>query len=132
MIKDVVVSLSAGGPRDVAADYAVSLGAAFDAHVTGIAFAYEPVVPGTVMGGFPYDFIEATRAESRKAAEAATARFEKAAGAAGVPCETRILETSLVGGADLFGRSARRFDLSVVKQVEPNTVAGDDLLIEAA
>jgi nucleotide-binding universal stress UspA family protein len=132
MIKDVVAGLSAGGPRDVAADYAVSVGAAFEAHVTGIAFAYEPVVPGTAMGGFPYEFIESARTEGRNAAQAAMARFEKAANASGVPCESRLFETTLAGAADLFGRCARRFDLSVVKQVEPNSVAGEDLVIEAA
>ena len=132
MIKDVVVSLSTRGPRDVAAEYAISLGAVFDAHATGIAIAYEPVVPGTAMGGFPSDFIEASRAESRNAADATVARFETSARQAGVPAETRILSATLVEGADLFGRCARRFDLSLVKQAEPNTVTGDDLIIEAA
>jgi nucleotide-binding universal stress UspA family protein len=132
MIKDVVACLSAAGARDVAADYAVSVCAAFDAHVTGIAFAYEPVVPGTVMGGFPYEFIESARTEGRNAAQAAMARFEKAAKASGVACESRLFETTLVGSAELFGRCARRFDLSIVKQAEPNVDAGEDLIIEAA
>ena len=131
MIKDVIACLSAGGARDVAADYAVSVCAAFDAHVTGIAFAYEPVVPGTAMGGFPYEFIESARTEGRKAAQAAMARFEKAAKAAGVACEPHLFETTLVGSAELFGRCARRFDLSIVKQAEPNVDAGEDLIIEA-
>jgi nucleotide-binding universal stress UspA family protein len=132
MIKDVIACLSAGGARDVAADYAVSICAAFDAHVTGIAFAYEPVVPGTAMGGFPYEFIESARTEGRKAAQAAMARFEKAAKGSAVACESRLFETTLVGSAELFGRCARRFDLSIVKQAEPNVDAGEELIIEAA
>jgi hypothetical protein len=75
MIKDIVVNLSLG-ERDPAGDYAVSAAEAFDAHVLGVAFAYEPVIPGTVMGGIPPDFIEAQRAESEKKARAAAARFE--------------------------------------------------------
>src|SRR5262249_60911736 len=75
MIKDLVVALSGRGARDVAGDYAVSVAEAFDAHVAGIAFAYEPVIPGTVMGGVPSEFIEASRAKSRAEAQAGGARF---------------------------------------------------------
>jgi nucleotide-binding universal stress UspA family protein len=37
-----------------------------------------------------------------------------------------------VGAADLFGRIARRFDLSVVGQAEPHRGGAQDLLIEGA
>jgi nucleotide-binding universal stress UspA family protein len=132
MIKDTVVNLSVGKSRDVAADYAVSVADAFGAHVAGTAFAYEPVIPGTVMGGVPAELIEASLAESRKAAGDAIARFDQAAGRAGVSFESRVLDATLVGAADLFGRIARRFDLSVVAQAEPDKAAGEDLIIEAA
>lgn len=132
MIKDVVVALAVGRPRDVAADYAVSLAAASDAHVTGIAFAYEPVIPGTVMTGYPYDFVDAQRGENRAAADAAAARLSEAARRAGVPSESRTCEATIIGAADLFGRMARRFDLSVVAQGEPESQAGQERFIEAA
>jgi nucleotide-binding universal stress UspA family protein len=132
MIKDTVVNLSVGNSRDVAADYAVSVADAFGAHVAGMAFAYEPVIPGTVMGGVPAELIEASLAESRKAAGDAIARFDQAAGRAGVSFESRVLDATLVGAADLFGRIARRFDLSVVAQAEPDKATGEDLIIEAA
>jgi nucleotide-binding universal stress UspA family protein len=131
MIKDIVVALSVTGTRDVAADYALSVAGAFDAHVTGVAFAYEPVIPGTVMGGVPASLIESSRAESRNAAKAAAERLERAPGA-GVAVETRIVDATLVGAADLFGRIARRFDLSVVAQADPDRAGGQDLVIEAA
>ena len=41
MIKDVVVNLSGRARQDFAADYAVSVGAAFGAHVVGIVDAVE-------------------------------------------------------------------------------------------
>src|SRR5262249_28051456 len=112
MIKDIVVGLSVGGPRDVAADYALSLCPAFEAHVTGIAFAYEPAVPGTVFGSMPYELIETSRAEGRKLAEAAVARFDQAARNAGLASESRVLDTTVVGAAELFGRIARRHDIA--------------------
>jgi nucleotide-binding universal stress UspA family protein len=132
MIKDAVVSLSVGEGRDVAADYAMSVAEAFGAHLAGIAFAYEPVIAGTVMGGVPASVIEASRAESERAARDAIARFEEAARRSGISVESRMLDATLVGAADLFGRTARRFDLSVIKQAEPNRLAGEDLIIEAA
>src|SRR5262245_36438903 len=132
MIKDIVVSLSVGGSRDVAADYAVSVGEMFSAHVAGVAFAYEPVIPGTIMGAMPADVFEQSRAESQKAAKAAAARFDKAAGRAGLSFESRLFDATLVGASDLFGRIARRFDVSVVGQAEPDKLAGEDLIIEAA
>src|SRR5262245_8799880 len=132
MIKDVIVSLSAGGPRDVAADYALSLCAAFEAHATGLAFAYEPVVPGTVFGSLPYELIEGSRSEGRKAADAAVARFDKAARNAGVASEARVVQAPVVGATELFGRIARRHDLAVVPQGEPDKDGAEDLVIQAA
>ena len=132
MIKDIVVGLSMGGPRDVAADYALSLCPAFEAHVTGIAFAFEPVVPGTVFGAVPYELIETTRVEGRKLAEAAVARFDQAARNAGLASESRILDTTIVAAAEAFGRIARRHDVAVLKQAEPDKPGAEDLLIEAA
>ena len=132
MIKDLVVALSGRGARDVAGDYAVSVAEAFDAHLAGIAFAYEPVIPGTVMGGVPSEFIEASRAKSRAEAQAAVARFEQAARRSSLSIETRICDASVVAAAEVFGRIARRFDLSVVAQADPDQEAGQDLLIEAA
>jgi nucleotide-binding universal stress UspA family protein len=132
MIKDVVVSLSVREGPDVAADYAISLAAAHGPHLSAVAFAYEPVIPETPMGGVPVDIIETSRAESRRAADQATARFEKAAARAGVAFDSRKLDATLVGAADLFGLVARRFDLSVVAQAEPRKAWGEDLIIEAA
>ena len=43
MIKDLLTNLSVGTARDVAMEFAVSVAAAFDAHLAGIAFVYEPL-----------------------------------------------------------------------------------------
>lgn len=132
MIKDIVVNLTMGAPRDVAADYAVSVASAFGAHLTGIAYAYEPVLPPTLMGGIPAEVITAQRAESEQTAQAAIERFQQAASRAGIASDSRTLAASLAGASDLFGRIARRFDLSVVGQAEPDKVAPEELIIEAA
>jgi nucleotide-binding universal stress UspA family protein len=76
--------------------------------------------------------IDAQRAENTKAAQASVAKFEQAAKRDGVSFETRIFDASLAGAADIFGRLARRFDMSVVGQAEPESSVSPDLIIESA
>src|SRR5262245_6265222 len=132
MIKDVVVNLTGGHPQDFASDYAISVAATFGAHIAGIGFIYEPVIPGSMLGGIPTDLIEAQREENSKAAKEAIARFEAAAKAAGLSAETRMVDASIAGAADLFGRIARRFDIAVVGQARREQGASEELLIEGA
>jgi nucleotide-binding universal stress UspA family protein len=132
MLKDVVVNLSGATPQDFAAEYAVSVAKTFGAHVTGIAFVYEPVIPDTVMGGIPTDLIEIQREENTKAAKAAVDRFEAAAKTNGVSAAARMLDASLAGAATTFGQIARRFDISVVGQASPERGAAEELMIEGA
>jgi nucleotide-binding universal stress UspA family protein len=132
MIKDLVVNLPIGNKPIAAVDYAISIAEAFGAHISGIAFAYEPVVAPTVMGGVPADWIEAQRAETAKAANTAIAHFEAAAQRAGLSAEHRMLPATVGGAADLFGRIARRFDLSVVGQPEPDRPGPEELITESA
>jgi nucleotide-binding universal stress UspA family protein len=132
MIKDVVVNLTGGQPQDFAADYAVSIGATFGAHVAGVGFIYEPVIPGSMLGGIPTDLIEVQREENSKAAKEAIARFEAAVKAANLSAETRMVDASVAGAADLFGRIARRFDIAVVGQARREQGASEELLIEGA
>ena len=99
MIKDLIVNLGLGA-QDPAGTYAISVAETFEAHVLGVAFAYEPVVPGSVMGGIPPEFLETQRAESEKNAQAAITRFEQAAKREGISYETRMLSASVAGASD--------------------------------
>src|SRR4051794_21996059 len=106
MIRDVVVNLTGEHPQDFAADYAISVAQSFGAHLAGVGFIYEPVIPGTVLGGVPTDLIEVQREENSRSAKEAVARFETATRTAGIDFETRILDASVAGAADLFARIA--------------------------
>jgi nucleotide-binding universal stress UspA family protein len=132
MIKDIVVNLTGGHPQDFASAYAISLAAGFGAHIVGVGFIYEPVIPGSLLGNIPTDLIEAQRQENTRAAREAIARFESAAGAAGVSAETRTLDASVAGAPDLFGRIARRFDIAVVGQARREQGASEELMLEGA
>jgi nucleotide-binding universal stress UspA family protein len=132
MIKDIAVHLSTEAVRDPAPDCAVSLASLFGAHLAGIAFVYDPVIPPTFMGeAVPPELIETQQNEAKSRAEAVIARFSEQARRQGIAAETIMLNASAAGTADTFGRLARRFDLSVVKQAEPGSTAPDDLIIEA-
>ena len=132
MLKDVVVNLSGRASLDFAADYAISIAATFGAHVTGVAFLYEPVIPDGTLGGVPVDLIELQREENSKIARDAISRFEAGVKKAGVASETRQLDATFGGAATLFAQVARRFDISVVAQAQREQGATDELIIEGA
>ena len=130
MPKDIVVNLMVTGSRDAAATYAVSVAKTFDAHLAGVAFAYEPVLPAIVGGGIPESVIEEQREENEKAAKTAVAQFEVTA--KDVKHETRMVPASLAGAADTFGEIARLFDLAIVGQSERDRVGPEELIVEGA
>jgi nucleotide-binding universal stress UspA family protein len=132
MLKDIVVNLTIGVARDGAADYAISMAKTFNAHLAGVAFAYEPVLPAIVGVGIPDTVIEEQHEENEQAAQAAIARFEAAAAAAGISNQSRLVAASLAGAADIFGEIARRYDLAVVGQSDKDRVAPEELVVEGA
>ena len=132
MIKDIVANLAVGVSRDVATDFAVSVAAMLDSHLTGIAFRYEPLVPLTDRYGFPAEVMESQRVENEKAAKAAMAKFDDAARRAAVSAESRMLDGPVASAPDVFAKVARRFDLAIMGQPEPETPAFERLIVEAA
>jgi nucleotide-binding universal stress UspA family protein len=134
MIKDLVVNLSLGASGAAASAYAISVAEAFRAHIAGIAFAYEPVIPPSTMGAsIPPQWIDEQRAQAESAASKAIAKFEDQTRRSGLSVETRKLAATVGSAPELFGQAARRFDLSVVGQAENGKSAVvDDLIIEAA
>ncbi len=131
MIKDIVVNLSIGERAGFAGDYAISVAAAFEAHISGIAFLYEPVVPVSGAGYIPADVVETQEHENAAAAQAAIDRFAKAAANAGVGAQPLTLAATFAAAGDHFARIARRYDLAVVAQAEPESAAVEAEIAEA-
>ena len=129
MIKDIIVNLGLGA-HDPAGDFAISVANTFDAHLLGVAFVYDPIIPGTVMGGIPPQFIESQRIDLEKTARTAIARFEQAAKRAGVSYESLNVSASISGAAERLGRLARRFDVAIVGQPEREKSAPDEVVDE--
>jgi len=132
MIKDIVVNLSVGEGARPAGDFAVSVAAAFDAHLAGIAFLYDPIVPVSGAGYIPAEVVETQERDNAATAKAAIDRFVAASTRAGVAAEPLTLGASFAGVGDQFGRIARRFDLAIVGQAEPETSAVEEVIVEGA
>ena len=130
MIKDILANLSVtkdGGP---AGDYAVSAAAALQAHLTGIAFIYDPVVPVSGTGYIPAEVIESQEADNETAAKAAIKKFLMATDRAGISADPLTISASLAGAGDKFARMARRFDLAIVGQAQPETSTLEEIIGE--
>lgn len=118
MIKDLIVNLEREPARDQVVTVALAIARRFDAHVSGVCFAYE-ALPSFTMPDFPSDVMTRMLAANEAAARAAVARFEAACQREGVSAEHHLLETTY-GTAGPFPKLARRFDLSVITQSDPD------------
>ena len=132
MIKDIIVNLSVGKPRDVAGDYAITVASAFDAHLSGVACAYEPVVGGMAFPGVAASVIDAFRAESQAEADRAKKAFDENARRAGLSSDSSVISATASGAADKLGELAREYDLSIVAQAQPDGDVAETLAIEGA
>jgi nucleotide-binding universal stress UspA family protein len=131
-IKDLLINLATGIAEDATVDFAISLAHTFDAHLVGVAFAYDAIPPAMLAGEVSPVWIEELHREAQAAAQAAVEKFDAAVKRAGISAEARWLPAGLDGPGELFGRMARRFDLAVVRQAEPGEITPAPQLIEAA
>jgi len=106
MYKDIVVRLDMGNGNKAVVDYAVSAARVLGAHITGIAIAFIPNIPGASMGYLPIGKIEATQQANEDAAEAAAEYFIKATASAEVSSEAQILRADFSKAAQQFSRVA--------------------------
>ncbi len=132
MIKDMLVGLSLGAGRDAAADYAVSVAEILGAHLVGVALTHDVVIPPEFLGAMPVSLIEAQREDVKRQASAALARFDETTRRAGLSAESRVMAATAPSISRLFARIARRFDLAVVSQAEPDHGVREELVVEAA
>jgi nucleotide-binding universal stress UspA family protein len=130
MIKDIIVNLSVTKEGSVVGKYAVSVAAALEAHLTGVAFIYDPVVPISGAGYIPAEVVETQRDDNESAAEAAIRSFTAATDQAGISAEPLMTSASLAGASDQFARMARRFDLAIVGQAQPEISSTEQIIGE--
>ena len=131
MFRDIVVNLSVRKGSKAVGDYAVSVAETLGAHLTGVAIAFVPSIPGASLGYLPIETIEAQQRENEMAAEDAVDHFTAASAKAGVAAERRVLRTGFPAAAEQFSRIARRFDLAIVGQLEPDVNSVEAAIAES-
>ncbi len=119
-MKDILTISDLAGSQP-ASKYALELGRQYDAHVTGLAIAFEPVVPAFAAAPMPVDYLEAAHEQAVAAAKECQKQFEEMARLAGTKSETRIAEVLTGGPLEGVLKHCRCTDLVVVGQTNPDS-----------
>jgi nucleotide-binding universal stress UspA family protein len=127
-IKDILVLLDSGS--EAAGSYAVSLASAFQAHLTAVAFVFDPTA-GMTFPDAPAAYLTSVLEDARAAARAIPEALAAKARGSGITVETDIVQIA-VGRADQeIGPLARHFDLTVIEQPNPDSLGERESMIEA-
>lgn len=132
MTKNILVGLSDTKQGLAAQNYAASMAAAFDAHLSGVAFVHDLVIPGSVFDEAVAAYSAQYRDECEAAAKRATAKFEEKCRKDGIEFDCATLDGSMIGVAEQFSSKARSFDLSVLPQAVPEGYSDENVIIENA
>ncbi|MHA1158207.1 MAG: universal stress protein [Alphaproteobacteria bacterium] len=119
-MRDIHVVIDLGGdqrPVRIATD----LAGRYDAHLTGLSFAFQPIIPVYTMAApVPTDFIVAAHEHAIADAKSAAEEFRKIAQASGVVFDARSLEAMPGDGFVNAVRAFQLSDLVVVGQQNPD------------
>src|SRR4029078_2250810 len=108
MLKDVLVNLSVADGRDPACEYAMSVAKAFNAHLAGIAIAYDPTVPA-IAGGCEVMLpgrVEEERSKAAERARIADSEFDTKTRLDGLSAEALLLDATVGKAPRLFAQIA--------------------------
>ncbi|MBD8878115.1 universal stress protein [Roseibium polysiphoniae] len=130
VLKDIVTIVDLSGSQP-AAKYAIDLAVNNDAHVTGLAVAFEPVVPAFAAAPMPVDYLQAAHEQAVGAAKDAQKSFDELARVAAVKTESRVADVLTGGPLEGLLRHCRTTDLVVIGQENPDALEPmRELLIE--
>ncbi|GAA0779125.1 universal stress protein [Roseibium denhamense] len=118
-IKDILTVLDLAGDQP-AAKYALEFGRTYDAHVTGLAVSFEPVVPAFAAAPMPVDYLQAAHDQAIAAANEAKKEFDEFARLAGTKTESRLAEVLTGGPLESVLVHCRPTDLVVIGQANPD------------
>jgi nucleotide-binding universal stress UspA family protein len=132
MIKDILVTLPTGDAPSFALDYAVTIARAFDAHLAGVACVQDLTTAGALFDGATAVVLDHYRREVEAVAEAAKVRFKKTLQREGLSAESMILNAGAISLPELLARTARGFDLTILRQADSEGDGSEEVMIEAA
>ncbi|MBO0345806.1 universal stress protein [Roseibium sp. CAU 1637] len=130
-IKDILTIVDMQGAQP-AVKYALALAGHHDAHVTGLALAFEPLAPAFAATPMPIDYIQAAQEQAVAAAKEAQNQFDELARIAAVKCESRVTNLQTGGPIEPVLQHCRPTDLVVVGQNNPEAAEPlREMLIES-
>lgn len=118
MIHDIIVHIPTEAPATPAIECAVSVAAAFDAHLDGVVCAYEEMNASVALAASA-TFLEATSSATRNDAAKRLDEFEVKARAARIAHGVRTVSDAPALANDTLAEMTRLYDLSVVAQNDP-------------
>jgi nucleotide-binding universal stress UspA family protein len=119
--RDIIIPLAASADTTAANAYALSMAREFSASITGLAFAFDPIIP--VSGPFdavPANLIEELAAKSEAEARKNADALERQAKEYGLQAITKLVHAGFRESEDHFAEAARSFDLAIVPQNKPD------------
>jgi nucleotide-binding universal stress UspA family protein len=131
-IKNILLALAPRPNGDPGRDFAIAMAKALKAHVSARVYGLEPNIGVDTFGGVPSELLQAYRADVRKDAQQAIARFEQAAAKAKVEATDQMITAPLAAASSIFARLGRTFDISVLTQSEEGISHMGDIFTEAA
>jgi nucleotide-binding universal stress UspA family protein len=120
--KDILIHVDADKTMAARTRVAIELARRYDAHLTGVCFAADPVIPATLFGMVPPSLLETQHEAAVERADAAAASFRSAVAKAGLPGDCRVVECLEGDLAYLLSLYARHADLVVLGQPDPEGV----------
>ncbi len=117
-IKDILTITDLNGDQ-TASRVAVEFARQSGSHVTGLALAFEPIVPGFLAAPMPTDYLQVAKTQALDAARASTDKFKGYAELAGTSAESRVEEIITGGNLEAIMGHCRLSDMVVVGQDNP-------------
>ena len=115
--KDILVVLDDAAECGARVDVAPGLAQRHEAHLIGLMVIEPAHIPTYAMSQFPPEVLQARRRMEDEARSRVRGKFERQAGAAGVPYEWHTTEDDTVKAVSVFSRHA---DLTVIGQENPD------------
>ena len=135
--KNLLVHIDDGKACAGRLEVAIGLARAYDAHLTGLYIAADPVLPGGVSAEMPARFFDTLRAQVAERSAAAEAGFVAAVERAGLTADCRTARCSGSRAAEAIALNARYADLVILGQPEPeangdvNAQVPEDVVLSA-
>jgi nucleotide-binding universal stress UspA family protein len=131
MFQDFLVNLSVEEGGNATTDYAIALAAQFQATLMGVVLRVRPSIVLPSIGFLPNEAMQTVGEKLNESAVAAADHFLEEAKRQGVVADCEMPALPFVEASQRLVQLARCRDLAIVGQPRPQSIQGENLLVEA-